>query len=213
MLLALALDAATVLSNYAAALDESVQPPAVVFSYTVSQAGPRNLEQTHTIYRAGTRQRDETTAVDGDPVKPHAIRIFARADRYAVTRIAPRPGTYAFTYKGTRRDGKHLVYVFATSSQRVSAFTVTSVAIDGLTYLPSAISYRASFSGGRASGVIAYAKVVKYWLPLSATASATINGHAATERITWSGYRFPLSLPASTFEQPKALPSPSASPL
>lgn len=213
MLLALALDAATVLSNYAAALDESHQPLAVVFSYTVSQAGPHSLEQSHTIYRAGARQRDETTAVDGDPVRPPAIRIFARADRYAVTRIAPRTGTYTFTFKGTHREGKHLVYVFATSSQRTSAFTVTSVAIDGLTYLPSAVSYRASFSGGHASGVIAYGKFAKYWLPVSATASAKINGHAATERITWSGYRFPPSLPASTFEQPKALPSPSASPL
>ncbi|MBV9278007.1 MAG: hypothetical protein JOZ97_07210 [Candidatus Eremiobacteraeota bacterium] len=209
------LDSQLVVNRYLAALDQLGAPAFVVFSYRVSQAGAHNIEQTHRIYRAGTKERDETVSTEGDRVK--IVRVESVADRYAVTRIAPRRAAYAFLFLEARRRGKHLEYVYATEPLASSSFTVTQVAIDGDTYLPSLIAYRSAVGRIRASGTIAYAKVGKYWVPTAATAAADIGGHPTRERIAWSSYSFPSSLPPSTFIQPKGLtvptiPPPSLSP-
>ena len=44
-------------------------------------------------------------------------------------------------------------------------------------------------------------------MPLSASAQARVNGKPARETIAWSEYRFPASLPASTFQAPAPLPN------
>jgi hypothetical protein len=43
-------------------------------------------------------------------------------------------------------------------------------------------------------------------MPVVAAATAQVGGKPARERITWSDYRFPQSLPPSTFQPPQPLP-------
>jgi len=207
------LDSQLVLGRYLAALGSVKQPPYVVFSYRVSQAGAHNIEQTHRIFRGGSKERDETVSVEGDPVK--TVQVVAVDDRYAVGRLAPRTGAYTFLFLQTRRHGKHLDYVYATEPLTPSNFTMNEVVVDGESYLPSLIRFTSVARGVHASGSIAYAKAGRYWMPIVATAAASIGGHPTRERLAWSGYSFPSSLPPATFIQPKALTVPkiTASPL
>jgi hypothetical protein len=59
------LDSQYVLQRYAIAVQAVATPKNVVFTYSVSQAGPANIEQRHQIYRSGSNVRDELLAVDG----------------------------------------------------------------------------------------------------------------------------------------------------
>ncbi len=204
------LDSQLVVNRYVAALADVVQPLVVAYSYSVSQAGFRNVEQTHRIFRSGNRQRDETLSIDGDPIK--TIRIAKRDDRYAVGKLAPRLNAYAFLFLGTHRSGKHLDYVFSAAPLGSSAYTVTEVTIDGQTYLPALIKFTMNTNGVRATGSIAYAKASRYWVPMLATVSAVVSGHPTRERIAWSSYSFPTSLPPSTFYEPKPLVVPTIAP-
>lgn len=202
------LDSQLVVNRYTAALQLVEQPKNAVFAYSMSQAGFHNIEQTHRIYRSLNRQRDETLSIDGDPI--HTTRVLTRTDRYAVTKVAPRLGDYAFLFLGTHRNGKHLDYVYATTALGAPAFLVTEVTIDGVSYLPSLVRFRMTTAKTDATGSIAYARFSKYWMPTLATVSATVNKKATRERITWSGYSFPASLPPSTFFQPKPLAIPES---
>src|SRR5947209_6644428 len=47
------LDSQDVLLRYQRALVALPTPKTVIFTYSVSQAGPRDLEQTHRVYRSG----------------------------------------------------------------------------------------------------------------------------------------------------------------
>jgi len=204
------IDSQVVVNRYVAALDQLLQPKYVVFSYRVSQAGAHNIEQTHRVFRGQSRERDETVSVEGDPVK--MVRVLTASDRYSVSRLAPRTGAYTFLFMETRRSGKHLDYVYSTEPLTSSAFTVTEVTLDGETYLPSLIRFTIGAGGVRANGYVAYAKVSHYWMPTLATASADIAGRPTRERIAWSAYSFPTSLPPSTFTQPKPLALPAVAP-
>ncbi|MFN2527754.1 MAG: hypothetical protein ABR584_03460 [Candidatus Baltobacteraceae bacterium] len=202
------LDSQVVVNRYMQALASLERPKATVFTYSVSQAGFHNLEETHRIFRSGTKQRDETLVVNGDPLK--SVRMInGRIDRYAVERIAPRLGSYAFLFLGTLRDGKHLDYVYSTAPLGAPGFVVKEVTIDGLTYLPSLVRFSMRTGKSTATGAIAYAKFAKYWMPTLATVGATINKRSTRERIAFSGYAFPGSLAASTFSLPKKLASPT----
>ncbi len=192
------------------ALAKAGQPKNVVFSYSVSQAGLHNIEQTHRIFRSGNRERDETLSIDGDPLK--TTRVSTRADRYAIAKIAPRTNSYAFLFLGTHRNGKHLDYVYATAPLGAPPFVVTEVTIDGLTYLPSLIRFKTATVAAKATGSIAYARFSKYWMPTLATVSATVRAKQTRERIAWSTYGFPASLPPSTFYVPKPLALPTVPP-
>ncbi|PZR57953.1 MAG: hypothetical protein DLM50_04685 [Candidatus Meridianibacter frigidus] len=205
------LDSQVVLNRYMQALARAVPPKNVVFTYALSQAGPHNLDQTHVIYRSQTRQRDEVTVIDGAAVRPPAIRIISRSDRYTVTRLAPRTEQYVFLFLSARKNGPHREYLYATSALHPSSFTVTQVAIDGTYFLPTLIRFTTRSNAASGSGTIAYARFSQYWMPRLATVNAKIAGKPARERIAWSAYRFPLSLPSSTFAQPRpvALPTPS----
>lgn len=193
-----------------AALAKAVQPKTVVFSYSVSQAGLHNIEQTHRIFRSQNRERDETLSIDGDPLK--TTRVSIRADRYAIGKIAPRTSAYAFLFLGTHRNGKHLDYVYATAPLGAPPFVVTEVTIDGLTYLPALVRFKIATAGTKATGSIAYARFSKYWMPTLATVSATVQAKETRERIAWSTYSFPAALPPSTFFVPKPLAIPTVPP-
>lgn len=210
---AVQLDSQEVLTRYLAALGKTVPAHTVVFDYSVSQAGPHVIEQRHRVYRSGAVERDEISYVDGQQIKPPNIRIIRHEDRYAVNRLAPRPQTYFFLFQGVKRTGKHLTYAYRTLPLRASVFIVESVSIDGLTFLPAAIHFKTQGGIARGSGVVMYAKSDRYWVPVLATVAAKVAGHAAAERIVWSGYRFPKSLPHSTFAQPRPLPSSSLAPV
>jgi hypothetical protein len=57
------------------------------------------------------------------------------------------------------------------------------------------------------NGEIEFGPFGKYWMPIVAAAEARVKGKPASERITWSDYRFPESLPPSTFQPPEPLPN------
>ena len=118
-------------------------------------------------------------SINGERFAAPEIRIFrGRGDRYAVGKLSPRPEEYAFTYVGPQRDGQHLDYVFDTVSRAAGAYAVTQVTIDGLSFLPSKISFRTKSGGVVGSGQIAYAKADKFWMPTSASARAEVSGKA-----------------------------------
>lgn len=201
------LDSEYVLQRYALAIDAVPTPKAVIFDYAVSQAGPSNIEQRHMIYRSGLDVRDETLAVDGVVLHKKTVSFSRRNDHYAITRLAPRTDGYQMLFLHAVKDGHHVDYVYeATPVVRPSGAWVDRVTIDGTKYLPRTIHFQTSSADARGSGTIDYAAIGKYWLPVLATVDASVRGKPARERISWSDYRFPESLPPSTFEPPRPLP-------
>ncbi|MFZ1125946.1 MAG: hypothetical protein WAN59_12475 [Candidatus Baltobacteraceae bacterium] len=204
------LEPATVLARYADALAALKHPAAISFEFSVEQLGLRNLEQTHRVYRSGSDERDETLSVDGYALKNPAVRIFRnRGYRYDIATIAPKPEAYEFSFSSVQRAGDHYAYSFETKSRAAASFAVTGVTIDGASFLPSVVRFAAS-GGARASGRLRYVGAQGYWVVTEAIADARLpDGKVAHERIVWSSYRFPQSLPPSTFQAP-ALAEPSA---
>ena len=84
------LDSQYVLQRYAIAVQAVPTPKNVVFTYSVSQAGPSNIEQRHQIFRSGTNVRDELLAVDGLALSRKRVTFAKRENRYAIDRLAPR---------------------------------------------------------------------------------------------------------------------------
>ena len=209
------LDSQLVLARYGMAMDELVSPKTMIFSYTISQAGPTDIEQRHRLYRSGLNVRDETLTDDGVPLKQKIVRIGQREDHYAIARLAPRATLYSMLFLRTTGTGAHLGYEYETTPLAVSAsaFTVTRVTIDGATYLPRVIAFRTVGASAHGVGEITYGTVSGRWVPLAVTVDAEIDGKPARERITWSDYRFPASLPDSTFIAPKPLPRATLPPM
>jgi len=208
------LDSQYVLQRYAVAIETVAVPKATIFTYTVSQAGPGNIDQRHVIYRSGTHVRDETLAVDGVALAHKIVRFSERDDRYDVTRLAPRTTAYELLFLRTLKDGRHVDYEYdASPLVRVADATVERVTIDGLKYLPRDVRFTTSASDARGSAHVSYAQFGKYWMPVLAEITAVVDGKPARERIVWSDYRFPESLPPSTFEPPRPLPHPSLPPI
>ncbi len=214
MIAALALAAVlapdTVLARYTAALAAFSEPAVVTFTYTLEQTGAKMLEQTHRVYRSAHDERDETMVVDGRRLEPPTVRIFrGRRDHYAVLALAPKPAAYTFTYVGPRRDARHIDYVFRLTPKVAGDFAETEVAIDGVKFLPSSIAFRTR--SNEATGSVTFSRAGRWWIPATATAHATVNGEAASERLSFSDYRFPPSLPRSAFsERPIAAPKSEA---
>lgn len=202
------LDSQAVLNRYSSRLLHEDGPKVLVFMYAVSQAGPRNIEQSHRIYRSGDLVRDETLMVDG--VKQKAIRIARYRNRYTLDNFAPRLTQYAFLFQRSIRSGNTVEYVYrAVPLGALGSFVVDGMTIDTRTFLPSVIHFHAAGVAAKGSGAITFAKAGKYWVPTTATVEANINGKPAREHITFSAYSFPASLPKSTFQSPKPLPTPS----
>ncbi|MGZ3498226.1 MAG: hypothetical protein ACXWNK_05185 [Vulcanimicrobiaceae bacterium] len=201
------LDSQVVLAHYASALARVEQPKNVVFTYSVSQAGPHDIEQQHRIYRSGENVRDETLSMDGQSLRRKVTRISRYRDRYAVYRLAPRADEYTFLFMSAARSGKHYTYTYqAVPLIKSSSFVVESITIDGASYLPTSLQFRTSNGTFAGTGSIAYASAGPYWVPVLAQVSATIAGKPARERIAFSGYSFPPSLPSSTFQTARTVP-------
>jgi hypothetical protein len=201
------LDSQYVLQRYAVAVAAVQVPRVAVYSYTISQVGPNNVEQHHRIYRSGAAVRDETLSVDGMALSRKIVRISNRADRYTVDRFAPKSDAYELLFLGTAKDGHHLDYVYeATPFNRSAAAWIDRVTIDGLNFLPRAVHFHSSALGAQGTGDIEFGAFGKYWMPVVADAQARIQGKLARERIVWTDYRFPQSLPSSTFAHAQALP-------
>ncbi len=201
------LDSQLVLDRYAARLLREEGPKVLVFSYTVSQSGPRAIEQSHRIYRSGDLVRDETIMVDG--VRQKNIRIARYRNRYTLDNLAPRVTQYAFLFQRFARLGDTVQYTYhAVPLGAPTGFIVDGITLDGRTFLPSAIRFHSTNAAMKGSGSIEFANAGKYWVPVSASVEASIRGKPARERISFSGYQFPASLPKSTFQTAKPLPTP-----
>jgi hypothetical protein len=209
------LDSQYVLQRYALALAVAPAPKLVVFDYTISQAGLGNIEQRHQLYRSGLSVRDETLAADGATLHQKTVRIEQREDRYAVDRLAPRTDTYQMLFLRAVRDGSHTDYVYDTTPilHQTTGMWVEQVTIDGVRFLPKRVRFHSEGETAKGKGEVEYAAVGKYWLPVVATVDATVYGKPARERIAWSDYRFPPSLPSSTFLAPQPLPLASLPPI
>lgn len=199
----------SVLAKYQAALAALHEPRIFTVEYTLEQRGIRTLEQTHRIFRAGNDERDETIAVNGTRASKPAVRIFrGRRYRYTVSSLAPRANAYDFRFVGTHKDGRHLDYVFRLMpKQAAQNFTFTQLTVDGVTFLPSAVSFASRVHDAR--GDVTFAKAGSWWVANSASASAREPQGTAHERLTFSAWRFPPSLPPATFGVPRALPTQS----
>jgi len=207
------LDSQYVLQRYAVAIEAVPVPKAVVFTYTVSQAGPGNIDQRHVIYRSAGQVRDETLAVDGVPLVHKIVTFSKREDRYDVSRIAPRAASYELLYLRSIKDGHHVDYEYdAAPLVRGADAAVDRVTIDGLKYLPKDVRFKTGGENAQGTAHVQYAQFGKYWMPVLAEVTAVVNGKPARERIVWGDYRFPESLPPSTFEPPRPLPRSTTTP-
>jgi hypothetical protein len=204
------LDSQAVLEQYAARLLTAELPKTLVFTYSVSQAGPQMLEQMHRVYRSGDLVRDETLQIDGQTLKIKITRIARYRNRYTLETLAPRMTAYAFLFVRTVRSGSAYSYIYrAVPLGATAAFIVEGVTIDGRSYLPSEIRFRTRSGAISGAGAVSFGKSGKYWVPSTVTVQATIAGKPARERITFMSYQFPRSLPKSTFQSPRPLPKPA----
>jgi hypothetical protein len=207
------MDSQYVLQRYASAIATAPAPKVVVFSYTVSQVGASNIEQHHRVYRSGLDVRDETLTIDGVPLSQKIVRFSQHEDHYTVGRFAPSPDAYELLFLGTAKDGRHLDYIYeATPLNRASATWVDRRTIDGASFLPRVVHFHTTGAQAEGSGVVEFAPFGNYWMPVLAKATARVKGKPASERIVWSDYRFPQSLPSSTFQAPRPLPIASIPP-
>jgi hypothetical protein len=209
------LDSQMVLQRYELEMADLASPSAMIFSYAVSQAGPTNIEQRHTVYREGLDVRDEMLAVNGQPLKRKIVRIGRRENRYTLAKLAPRIADYSLIFLKTVRNGSHLDYEYEASpiALNTGGFAIEGVTIDGERFLPRTITFATTGANARAKGEVQFAASGKYWVPVVISVDATINGKPARERIVWSDYRFPAHLPPSTFVGPKPLPHATLPPL
>lgn len=202
-----AFDSQYVLQRYAVAVAAISVPKTVIYSYTVSQVGPSNIEQHHRIYRSGSAVRDETLSVDGITLSRKIVRFSRHFERYTVARFAPHTSEYEMLFLSTVRDGRHLDYQYeATPLNRGAGAWIDRVTIDGVKFLPRTVHFHSAGSDATGSATIVFAPFGSYWMPVIADAEARVNGKPAREHIVWSDYRFPDSLPPSTFTRPEPLP-------
>lgn len=200
------LDSQLVLQRYEKRLTATKDPQTLIFLYSVSQAGPQDVDQMHRVYRSGILVRDETLVVDG--VKQKTTRIARYRNRYTLHDLAPSAARYVFVFVRPVLSGGRYDYLYrAVPLGAPAAFTVRTMTIDGKTFLPSEIRFHSIGAGARGDGTLAFTAAGKYWVPVSIAVQGTVNGRAARERITFSGYQFPQALPQSTFQSPRALPA------
>ena len=206
---AVVLDSHTVLTRYAAKMLTTVQPKVMIFSYTVSQAGPSEIEQTHRIFRSGDLVRDELLAQDGEALHPKVTRISRYSNRYDLQTLAPRLTQYALMFLRSERSAGHLQYLYrAIPLGPTGPFVVKRLAVNGRSFLPDEVVFSDVAGRVTARGTIDFGRAGGYWVPTAASVAAMVDGKPARERITFSGYLFPKRLPKSTFRTPRPLPTP-----
>ena len=194
-----------VLAKYVQALEQIKAPSAYMVAYTFAHHGARPQSALHQIFREGSHERDELISYNGEKLTRPQVRVFTRHhDPYAVTALAPLPETYAFTYVGEAKQGKNLVYVFNAFARATPSYEVTRFVVDGKTFLPLEIEFRAKTGTIVGTGKVTYAKTEQFWMPQSATARADVNGSLETEQISWTRYQFFTTFPPETFAEPHA---------
>ncbi len=192
--------AKSIVDRYEAQVSKTHTPKVMTFEYTVEQAGDRSVTQAHRIYRSGNLERDETFGNIIGKSKPK-IRIFRnRPNAYSFENVAPRRAMYAFSLLGKVRVANHDGYLFHTTAiGHLSAFTVTEVVIDGQTYLPAAVDFTTLSATATGHGSLRYGEVEHNWVISEAEATAVVGKKRLREHFVFTNYRFPKSLPASTF--------------
>lgn len=204
------LDSQMVLHRYATHLLRAEVPKTLIFTYSVSQAGPESIEQSHRVYRSGELVRDETLQMDGQSLKRKITRITRYRNRYTIENLAPRMTAYAFLFLRAVRSGDSYSYVYkAVPLGATTSFVVLGMTVDGHTFLPSQIQFKTSSAKMSGEGTISFGRSGKYWVPASVAVRAVIAGKPARERITFTSYQFPGRLPKSTFQAPRPLPTPA----
>ncbi len=204
----LRLDSQIVIERYELEMTDIAIPKATIFSYSVSQAGTTDIEQRHRVYREGLDVRDETISVDGLTLKRKIVRVGRHEDRYTLARLAPRSASYEIVFVRAHRTGTRLDYQYDVRPivAASSGFIVTGMTIDGQRFLPRKIAFRTSGVAASGTGEITFAPSGKYWVPVAVDVTAQAGAKTARERIVWSDYQFPPSLPRSTFQTPRQLP-------
>ncbi len=208
-------DSQMVLQRYELEMADLATPKAMIFSYNVSQAGPTDIEQRHRVYRQGLAVRDETIAVDGQPLSRKIVRVGRRPDRYTLARLAPRTASYAFVFLHSVKQGSHIDYVYEATPLETGStgFIVKRLIIDGQRFLPRTISFSTGGPTAKGNGQINFVGAGKFWVPIDVSVEANVAGKPARERITWSDYSFPPNLPTSTFQGAKPLPRATLPPI
>ena len=204
-------NAAYVTAHYLTALARLKRPQSVSFEYSLAQLGLHTMEQTHRVYRSGRNERDEMLVIDGVTLKAPAVRVITGHNpHYDIAVVTPRMDSYRFIPIGARRaSGGGFTYIFHLAPHAPRAFTITAIELDGRTFLPSLVKFTTAANGARGSGMLRYSAVDGYWVVREAAIAATLpNGKSAREHITWSKYRFPITLPRDTFRVPHSAPTP-----
>jgi hypothetical protein len=195
---------AVVLQRYVDALARVSPPQALIFNYTVEQAGLHDIEQKHRIYRGKAIERDEMTEIDGRKLSAPSVRVVSgKTDRYDILAVAPRPDRYALTFVKAQRNDGHYDYVFRTTSRAPGSFVVDGLTIDGQAFLPSALTFHTGGGAAQASGQLMYGRADGHWLIREASVNAAMENKPVREHLLWTAYQFPTSLPASTFTPPR----------
>ncbi|NNN00023.1 MAG: hypothetical protein HKL91_09515 [Candidatus Eremiobacteraeota bacterium] len=207
-------DSQLVLDEYVRAMASLAMPTASICNYSISQAGPVQIEQQHLLYRQGDLVRDSLLSSQGIPVRAKSIVIAHRADRYAIDRLAPTLHDYEVLFLSAHKVGANFEYRYqATALAPSSRFSITGFTIASGRFLPSAIAFTSSANGVRGHGAVLYHAVGQYWVPYEVYVTGSVHGKAANERIVWSNCRFPRSLPETTFRIPQPLPSATLPPI
>ena len=207
-------DSQVVLREYVRAMESLAMPTASICKYSISQAGPVQIEQQHLLYRQGDLVRDSLLASQGIPVRAKSIVIAHRADRYSIDRLAPTLHDYEILFLSAHKVGKSIQYRYqATALAPNSRFSITGFTIASGRFLPSAIAFTSSGDGAVGHGAVLYHAVGRFWVPYEAYVTGRVNGKPANERIVWSDCSFPRSLPETTFRVPQPLPSATLPPI
>ncbi len=207
-------DSQIVLDEYVHAMDSLSMPTASICNYSISQAGPIQIEQQHLLYRQGDLVRDTLLSSQGIPVREKSIVIAHRANRYAIDRLAPTLHDYEVLFLSAHKVGPDFQYRYqATALAPTARFSITGFTIASGRFLPSAIAFTSSGNGAEAHGAVLYHAAGRYWVPYEVYVTGSLHGKPANERITWSNCRFPRSLPETTFRVPRPLPSATLPPI
>ncbi len=207
-------DSQVVLDEYVRAMDSLSMPTASICNYSISQAGPIQIDQQHLLYRQGDLVRDTLLSSQGIPVHEKAILIAHRANRYAIDRLAPTLHDYEVLFLSAHKVGANFQYRYqATALAPTARFSITGFTIVSGRFLPSAIAFTSSGGGAEGHGAILYHAAGRYWVPYEVYVTGSLHGKPANERITWSNCRFPRSLPETTFRVPRPLPSATLPPI
>jgi hypothetical protein len=193
------LSPSVVLQRYVGALARVSPPRALVFDYTVEQAGLLDIEQKHRIYRGRGIERDELTEIDGRKLLAPSVRVTSgEIDRYDILSVAPRPDRYGLAFVTAQRAEGHLDYFFRAVSRTPRSFSVDGVTIDGQSFLPSVVLFHTA-GAARASGRLSYGRFSGHWLIREASVNAVMANKPVREYLLWTAYQFPTSLPPLTF--------------